>query len=240
MKKFPSFKGKYPKWKDIESQAFDLKKMALYRKVKDEDLWSREAKFHQTCYNGFTLEHAKFVKQRSEDNATSTYSSRKTEAHSAALAHVMDYIQQHFIQHKEIIELNSLRRLYVEQLEKSGFPSPDYRSDRLQMRLKEQDISNFIGFAKIDPGDKGFISYTLVYNSSLSVSDAVTFAYKLGSKDKYKDLGLSLRTIIENAYRETPALPFPPTPDDLEKKPPIPDDLTKFLAFVIGGDAKVD
>ena len=125
-------------------------------------------------------------------------------------------------------------------MEKSGFPSPDYKSDRLKIRLEDHVIDKSIAFAKIDPGDKGFISYVLVYNSSLSVSDAVTSAYKLGSKDKYKDLALSLRNVIENAYRETLALPWPPTAEYLDEIPPLPDELKKFLCFVIGGQADID
>ena len=60
--------------------------------------------------------------------------------------------------------------------------------------------------------DKGCITYNLVYNASLSVSDAVAHAYKLGSKDKYLkskskyppgDLKNTSQSLLLSYYRNT-------------------------------------
>ena len=83
-----------------------------------------------------------------------------------------------------------------------------------------------MNFSKVSPGDKGCITYNLVYSASISLADAVTFAYKLGSKDKYEDVAQLLQSII----------PWPPTAHNLEVKSPeelLPPDLVKFLNFVI-------
>lgn len=71
----------------------------------------------------------------------------------------------------------------------------------------------------------------------------MTYAFKLGSKDKYEDVALLLRNIIQWAFSESKSLPWPPTADDLEVKSSeefLPPDLVKFLNFIISGDADVE
>ena len=73
--------------------------------------------------------------------------------------------------------------------------------------------------------------------------DAVVYAYKLGSKDKYEDVALLLHSLIQRAFKELKLLPWPPSADDLEVKSSdelIPSDLVKFLNYVISGDADVE
>ena len=125
----------------------------------------------------------------------------------------------------------------------NGFPNPEYRSEKLKTRLENDDINEFIAFAKINPGDKGCITYNLVYSTSISVAEAVVYAYKIGSKDKYEDVALLLRGIIQQAFKDSKSLPWPPTADDLDVKSSeelLPPDLVKFLNFVIAGDGDVD
>ena len=57
--------------------------------------------------------------------------------------------------------LASLRVLYIYELEKSGFANSEYRSEKLKARLENHDISKLIAFAKVNPGDKGCITYNL-------------------------------------------------------------------------------
>ena len=47
------------------------------------------------------------------------------------------------------------------------------------------------------------------------MADAVSFAYKLASADKNKDVALLLRCIIRRAFKETNDLPWPPTAEDM-------------------------
>ena len=87
LKKFTSFKGKYPQWKDIEPHSLELNDMKLYRKVQGQDLWGREAQFHSTCHNAFKLRHVNLSKQSSiaTTAATPSFLSLRTEAHSTTL-----------------------------------------------------------------------------------------------------------------------------------------------------------
>ena len=52
----------------------------------------------------------------------------------------------------------------------------------------------------------------------MSVAEAVAFAYKLGAKDKYEDVALLLRSSIQQAFKDSEPLPWPPSADDLEVK----------------------
>ena len=88
----------------------------------------------------------------------------------------------------------------------------------------------------VDPGNKGFISYVLIYNAQLSVADAIAYAYQLGSKDKLEECAIFLRKTIQHAFEESESVPWPPTAADLDVDPSIPKELTKFLKFVVSGD----
>ena len=145
--------------------------------------------------------------------------------------------------YNELVQLASLRLLYIQELERNAIPSPDYRSEKMEAGLENHDIHELITFAKVNPGDRGCITYNLLYSDSISVEDAVTYAYKLTTKDKYEDLALLFRGIIKRTFKESKSLPWPSTPDDLEIKssdellPPV---LVKFLNILICGDVDVD
>ena len=63
-------------------------------------------------------------------------------------------------------------------------------------RLKKHEIRDQIVFNKSSPGDRGCVSLYLVYSTNITVDDALSFAYKLASTDKVKDVALLLRGII--------------------------------------------
>jgi len=54
------------------------------------------------------------------------------EAHGQAFEKVCCYIQQKVIQQHEIVKLGEISRYYVSLLEKSDFPNPEYRSEKLK------------------------------------------------------------------------------------------------------------
>ena len=77
------------------------------------------------------------------------------------------------------------------------------------------DISPQIVFCKVYSGDKGCLSFYLVYSSNITVAEAIACAYTLASVDKISDIALMLRSAIQRGFQESKALPWPPTPDDL-------------------------
>ena len=62
----------------------------------------------------------------------------------------------------------------------------------------------------------------------------MTYAYKLGTRDKCESLALLFRGIIKRAFTESMSLPWPTPPDDLEIKSSyelLPPGCVKFLNF---------
>ena len=75
------------------------------------------------------------------------------------------------------------------------------------------------------------------------VAEALAYAYNLGSKDKYEDVALLLRSSIKQAFKESKPLPWPPSADNLEVKSSeelLPSDLVKFLNCVIDHPIDID
>lgn len=213
--------------------------------VQGEDLFARETNFHQSCRKSFNLKYANHLQNTAQATncVTDTEQNRKAAAHLKAFTAVLDFIQDLVIRQNKVVQLVSLRLLYIQELERNGFPNPEYRSEKLKAKLQNHDIHEWITFAKVNPGDKGCITYNLVYSASISVTDAVTYAYMLGSKDKYEDVALLLRGIIQQTFNESKSLPWPPTADDLEVSSSdelLPLDLMKFLNLIISGDADME
>ena len=159
---------------------------------------------------------------------------RKADAHQQAFTIVLDYIQDRVIGHNEVVQFASPRLLYIQELERTAFPSPDYRNDILKAGLESHDIHELIAFAKVNPCDKGCITYNLVYIASISVQMQWSTHINLGSKTSVKTWLCS--------FNESKSFPWSPTPDDLEIKSSdelLPPDPVKFLNFLICGDADV-
>ena len=233
-----------PAWKQIEPRALQLQMFRLHRLVQGEDLFAREANFHQACRKAFNLKVINYTRDkiRAESSSTKMEHDCKATAHKKAFAVVLDYIQDHVIGLHEVIQLATLRLLYIQELEKNGFPNPQYRAEKLKTKLDNHMIHEFIAFAKVNPGDRGFITYTLVYSAGISAEDAVAHAYKLGSKDKFEEVAMLLRGIIQRAFKASPELPWPPTADDLDIKSAdhLPAELLDFLNYVISGEADLE
>ena len=67
--KFSIFKDKdgsfkVPTWKKIEHRALELGDNRLHRMVQGEDLFAKEAQFHQTCLKAFNLKYLKHCKNK--------------------------------------------------------------------------------------------------------------------------------------------------------------------------------
>ena len=229
---------KEPTWKQIESRSIEIGLHRLHRMAQGEDLFAREENFHQSCRKSFNLKYINHL--RDKHSAIDKEQDRKAAAHQNAFRVVLGFIQDRVIGHNEVVQLASLRLLYIQELKRNAFPSSDYRSEKLKAGLENHDIHELIAFAKVNPTDKGCITYNLVYSDSISVTDAVNYAYKLRTKDKCEDLALPFCGIIKRAFKESKSLPWPPTPDDLEIRSSdelLPHDLVKFLNFLICGDA---
>lgn len=233
-----------PTWKQIEPRALALGENRLYRMIQGQDLFASEAMYHPSCRHAFNSRYFNHLRsaERAQHRSSISDQDRKTAAKEKALNAVLDYIQENVIVQKQVVQLAALRLLYIQEMEKNGFPIPEFRSENLKAKLENHEIKEMINFANVNPGNKGCITYNLVYSSSISVEDAVAHAYILGSKDQYEDVALLLRKLIKQGFKNTKLLPWPPSADDLDitcTDGTLPEELIKFLTLVISGNVFV-
>ena len=174
-------------------------------------------------------------------NDESAKQDKLKEAHKKAFDVILGFIYKHIVEQKVVL-LTSLHKIYVQELEIQGVKT-HYRSEKLKSRLENHKVGQHLAFAKVDPGTIGFIKYNLIYNSSMSVSDAVVQAFELGSKHRIMETVCFIRGLIQKAFSVATPLAWPPTADDLDTtsmEKQLPPDLLKFLSFVVSGSADVD
>ena len=133
-----------PARRQIEPRALELGNNRLYRKIQGEDLVARQANFHQSCRKSFYLKYVNHQRNKtktiSNDRGDEKQNDRAA-AREKALSVVVDFIKSTVVGRKTFVKLATLRLMYVEELEKSGFPSPEYRSEKLRTRIENHDIS---------------------------------------------------------------------------------------------------
>lgn len=77
----------------------------------------------------------------------------------AAFEKVVNTIKERVLKDEEIILMSELRNIYIQVLEDEGYPNKNFRREKLKAKLTKHDIHSKIRFAKVSPGNKGFISY---------------------------------------------------------------------------------
>ncbi|KAI4827603.1 hypothetical protein KUCAC02_030988 [Chaenocephalus aceratus] len=235
---FPSYKNKENAWKQIESRAEKMGLVRLQRQVKGKDLFACEAKHHQSCFKSFRTAFANFERSSIlKAGAKDTNQAFVSASHEKAFVSVLEHIGTHVVQQNEVLQLSSLRLLYVEELKLNGYENTNYRSEKLLKRLQKDPIKEHIQFTRVDHDNADAISFWLVYSLKITVSKAVARAYTLGTTDKYKNVALLLRQNILQAFRESKDLKWPPTADDMELTPEnlLPTELVRFLSMVMAG-----
>ena len=75
-------------------------------------------------------------KVQATNRAIDTEHDRKADVHLKAFNAVLDLIPDRVIGQKEVVQLASLRLLYIQELERNGFPNPEYSSGKLKHRVK--------------------------------------------------------------------------------------------------------
>ena len=241
-KGFAAWKHKESGWEKVEEMARVTGRSELYRKVKGVDLFAVEARVHPIpCLSNLQSEY------RYKIQPTPTIDpeqKKRASAYNNAYTNVTQVIQDQIIEGKDIISLSYLRDLYVKQLEENGYPNPEYRSEKLMKRLqKDEQLSNLISFTKVPLQIQGCISIWLVYSTAITVEDAIAFAYKLRSAEKFDEVALQLKDIIEKSYKESEskAHPWPPTPDEIKERSSkeVPEFLGDFLRVVLTANKEI-
>ena len=98
----------------------------LFRLTADVDLYAKSAKCHRSCYISFWTSHKNFkrsLNQSTQDTGLGQLLVAQQKAYEA----VSRYIENNIIDHNQMVQLPSLRPIYIDALEDSGSPNPDYR-----------------------------------------------------------------------------------------------------------------
>ena len=135
--------------------------------------------------------------------------------------------------------LPSVRDLYIKELERNGSPNPNYRGNKLLGCLQDDpQVLERWAFSKVSPGNKGCLSFWLIYRADITIADAMARVYKLASGDNLKDVAQQLRSVILRAYKAEKDMPWPPTVHDIPE-PGLPHDLQRFLSFIFDGHGEL-
>ena len=171
---------------------------------------------------------------RSKDEYKRDTQRELEEAHSDAFKTVCDVIEKSIIEEHEVMKLKDLQEIYVESLNHSKFANIDYRCEKLRNRIEKHPILSVnVSFLKIERGKHHQL--LLIYNSKMSISQAVSKSYNLGAKDIHMEVADDLRKSVITEFKDSEKLPWPPTDDFLNKKDCIPSDLNDFLSQLLTG-----
>uniref|UniRef100_UPI00358F9AD5 uncharacterized protein n=1 Tax=Myxine glutinosa TaxID=7769 RepID=UPI00358F9AD5 len=238
---FPSFKNKENAWEQIETRAEKMGLYRLHRKVKNKDLFACEAKHHPSCFKAFRTAFYNYERAIHRAEAPKEQACMSA-AHEKAFNSVLEHIQTQVIQQNKVLQLSSLRLLYVEELKLNGYENSNYRSEKLLKRLQNDPIKEHIHFTKVDHDKCDVISFWLVHSSNITVSNALARAFTLGSTNKNQNVALQLRQGILQAFRECKDQPWPPTAEDMELNPEdiLPPDLVRFLSVLMTGKEGIE
>ena len=122
--KFASWKHKESAGQQIEAQALELGNTGLHRQILGKALHAVEAQCHPYCRAKFRREYQR-AKERAEKRIIGTEQTRQAAAHEEAFNSVVDILNTHVIERNEVMQLSSLRLIYVDKLEENGYPNSE-------------------------------------------------------------------------------------------------------------------
>ena len=155
--------------------------------------------YHKSCRRDYLRDQAV---GRSKDEESRKQQHELEEAHASAFSKIRERIDREIVIEKKILKLSELREQYVSCLEKTNFPNPEYRAEKLKSKIeKYKDYQGIIGFTHSENNElTGKLQSCLIYNGMIKLDCAVTHAFQSGQSDMIKDVGLFLRQSILNKF----------------------------------------
>ena len=132
---FPHWNHKDSGWSHIAPMAKEMGNTRLFRLTADVDLHAKSAKYHRSCYVNFCTSHKNF-KRSLNQSTQDTDRGRLLAAHQKAYEAVSHYIENNIIDQNQMVQLSSLRAVYIDALEEGGSPNPAFRGEKLLLRIK--------------------------------------------------------------------------------------------------------
>ena len=208
----------------------------LLLRIRGVNLFSVEARFHESCRKSYISVHKPDQQQKEHQESLQN-------AHSQAFESVCDKVLDEVINQLNIVKLCDLRDHYVKELDKTEFANPNYRADKLRQKLqKHPSIGEKISFTSFQKNEShGRFKSQLVFSRSIDVESAVKRSYELGAVDRTEEIAKSIRVSILDAYKKVDKMPWPPTAEYLKSHADIaPQYLKNFLKIVFTGKETYD
>ena len=210
----------------IKSAALEKGDEEILRKVRDQDLIAREARYHNCCRREYTRSRTRHTTHKDSESAQSL------SAHNDALQYIFNYIQEHILVEGKVERLSMLRERYLKfLLEKHPrFYNESYKTYKLKDKLCKH-FGNKLSFWQ--PRKKA----ELVYAADIE-GEAVEAAFELAASDERRliETAMIIRRVIKESRLESEPMPWPPSAAWLlsgERRPP--DILLTFLIYIIIG-----
>ena len=179
-------------WENVWTYAQEKNDEKLLCRIRGYDLAACQAKYHRRCRS---IHCQKPEKWRSKENESKTDQNDLENAHALAFECVIKHINKSILDERKLLKLSYLRDLYIKELQNTKFPNSDYRNENLKAKIEKHhlyaDTVSFISF-----GDMPRSQFYILYDSSLSVEEAIRLAYKLGNKDTHDEVAMDLKDTI--------------------------------------------
>ena len=224
----------YGAWTNVEQEADLRNDDRLLTRIRGKDLFACEAMYHRSCRKLYHVQDPK--SWRSDNDGQRNRQLALEVAHRFAFNKVCEFVEQEVLISKRMLKLCDLKELYVSHLEETEFPNPNYRATKLKDKLQNHPkFSSALSFCQLSESGPQYHGY-IIYNSSMSIDDAIRKAYVLGSCNIIKDSGIQLNGIINKSFKEDNELKWPPNVLDLECNAKIPTELEMFLSLLFTKD----
>ena len=157
------------------------------------------------------------------------------EADIKAFKHVCEILEDEVVDRKKVVKLSDLRKEYAKILETTEFASPDYRGEKLKMKIEKSE--QFKGKLLFGPlGDDTKFHSDIILSRNIDIGDAINESYKIGSSNIISEAGFKLRNIILEAFSKSEETPWPPAADSLQAGANnIPKQLKSFPTILLYG-----
>ena len=117
----------------IVREAERKKDEKLLNRIRGFDLFACEAKYHESCRTQYLQKPEKW---RSKSDESVMLQNKLEEVHIKAFKHVCEILEDEVIDRKKVVTLSDLRKEYAKILETTEFASPDYRGEKLKMKIE--------------------------------------------------------------------------------------------------------
>jgi hypothetical protein len=221
---------------NIKQCAADKSDYAFLGKIVDVDLIAKEARYHESCRKAYIRTEDRTHHRpstSSEQNNIVTGGREQRAAYDAAFQYICQYVTDNIIHAGSVERMTMLRERYLNYIVEHSpqFYNAQHKTDKLKEKLVAY-FGNKIQFWR--PNKRS----DLVYSSDVNTGEAVNVAFEAATSESkiLQEAASILRRNIQQAFKSSEELPWPPSDEYLKSHGPSPPScLTEFLTLLISG-----